>query len=122
VEVAKAGYRTDTITVNLQPGQVAARTIALLPFDFSVDEAAGDHRVKIYPNPSEAVFSIEVANAGNSELRLEAYDMTGRRIEEFMIPMAGGKAEVRHLLSPGMYVFRVYNSGGLIDSFNLAVH
>ena len=122
VEVAKAGYRTDTITVNLRAGQVAATSVALLPFDFSVSGIEENEQVRIYPNPSNDRFTIEVANTGNTELMLEATDMTGRVVKNFKLPMSGGKAEVSHELMPGLYVLRIFEADHLLDSFRLMVN
>jgi len=57
--VRMAGYQNDTVTVNLQAGQTASLTAALIPFGFSLGERELP-RLHFYPNPSEEVIHIAV--------------------------------------------------------------
>ena len=106
VVVTKPGYRTDTISVSMTPGQTAARTIALLPLDFSIDESLTDP-LKVYPNPTNGAFTLEIANSGNQEILLEAYSVTGRKVYSELVQMAAGKASCSPGLNKGVYIFQV---------------
>lgn len=123
VVVTKAGYIPDTIVVNMTPGQTAAYTIALLPVGFSVDEQSASEYLRAYPNPNNGNFTIELANTGNDNLRIEAYDASGVILINQQLPFSGGKGKVEfsHLLPPGIYLFRILNEGEFSESFRMVI-
>lgn len=121
VVVVKAGYITDTITVIMQAGQVAAETVALLPVGFSIEEGGVQDPVKAYPNPSAGSITIEVANSGNDNLHLVAYNMAGVKVLDQELAMSAGKHVIKSELRPGIYWFRLTQDGVHSGSFRMSV-
>jgi hypothetical protein len=70
-----------------------------------------DHAVQVYPNPSEGAFKIEL-DPGNSLIRLEVYDLLGKRV---LAESATGSSHTLALpesLSKGTYVLHLTTAQG----------
>ncbi len=73
----------------------------------SVSEMAEAQVLRMYPNPTEGLLTIETDNA--QLLAVEALDITGRQLG--LLPVSGSKADLS-ALTPGMYVLRVTTTAG----------
>ncbi|MEO6830605.1 MAG: T9SS type A sorting domain-containing protein, partial [Chitinophagaceae bacterium] len=59
--------------------------------------------VKVYPNPVEDVFTVEIPNTPITTLTIEIFDLTGRRLQTTNSSTAKTVISAEHLL-PGYYV------------------
>lgn len=121
VVVTKTGYITDTITVNMQAGLVAAETIALLPIGFSINESAGIFELNAYPNPSGGSFIVDLPGSGNINLSLKVFNTAGENVQNSKVSMASGSAEVSTNLPAGIYLFRLAEDEVFVGSFRMVI-
>jgi hypothetical protein len=65
--------------------------------------------VKVYPNPSQTLFNIQLSQGFGSEVRIRVTDLSGRVIEELKV-VSGSLIQIGHHYRPGMYIAEL-NSG-----------
>ena len=121
VVVNKAGYRPDTMSVVMSAGVVTAKTIALLPVGFSINEASSELSLSVYPNPSSGSFTFELPGSGNDRVRLAAFNAAGEQVLNREIYMSAGKAQISHSLPRGLYLFRVSRDGSASENFTMLI-
>ena len=49
-------------------------------FELAVDEAKLEHKIAIFPNPTNGMTTIEVNGAVNEQASIEIYDLMGRKM------------------------------------------
>lgn len=110
IVVSRAGYRNDTIMVNLSSGVEVQRTIALLPFNFSIDENSLLQELDVSPNPSKNQFTIAINEGiigGMAELTVRS--INGQVLMNQKIDLSNRSFTLDHNLKPGSYVLSLKN-------------
>tara|TARA_R110002072_G_scaffold97726_6_gene214855 strand:- start:4227 stop:5858 length:1632 start_codon:yes stop_codon:yes gene_type:complete len=110
VEVSHPGYQTLNLNLSLTSGVETYKEIALLPNDFSVEEAELQ-KFDLSPNPSTGSFSIQFpAETSGINSRIEIYSMKGQLVysEEFQTDKS--KTQVHHNLKAGVYQVVIKNN------------
>lgn len=108
VVVSKAGYRNDTISVNLSQGVETVRTIALLPFDFSLANTELGIEIQVVPNPSSGNFQLNLpkdVKGGIGELSIVS--LSGKLVFKSEIDLSQKTTLIEHNLSEGHYVLQI---------------
>ena len=74
-----------------------------------------------HPNPFAGVTEMEIGLVGNSDVKIEVYDVAGRKVRgETLAPRKAGwdkvafdgRDDAGHLLASGVYFYRVHANGG----------
>jgi len=76
--------------------------------------------VKVYPNPANEKFTVEVVTQADEELLFTLYDLSGRKIMIRQIE-ANSKTEIPVGLKKGIYFYRVEKEGEFIQSGKLVI-
>lgn len=112
VVVQKPGYYPDTLLVKMREGKIVNRTVNLIPIGFSVYENEGFAKgLKIYPNPSERLLSIELAQIENPLVYVRINDVSGRLVYSQKFDAGNGKLQLEHNLPEGVYMITITNGG-----------
>jgi hypothetical protein len=71
--------------------------------------ASQNEKVKIYPNPSDGIFTIEINKTESNKVSVEILDITGKLVYRNDYPVLGNLKETIDLqnLNKGMYFLRV---------------
>lgn len=92
----------------------------LSPSLTSVQNIVSNYDVKVYPNPSNGIFSVAITNSGsgitNSEYRIEVYNVLGEKIYSSQYSIHNTQYQIDLSNQPnGMYFYRVTEEKG--DTF-----
>jgi hypothetical protein len=96
-------------------GCTAADTIYILSTE--IDDLSGAlHNLKIYPNPTDGLIYIELNLAEYTDIRLEFFDATGRKIyiREFINVNGIHESMDISYLTPGVYFLKVQTKKGQV--------
>lgn len=69
------------------------------------NHASGDLRMKVYPNPSNGVFNLELTNNSNSNTSIEVYDLAGKIMDSRMVFGIREQFNLEHL-PKGVYLIK----------------
>lgn len=93
------------------------------PTFFNDSANAGDNYVKIYPNPTNGIFTFEYKLPDeNTNLVFEVYDITGRAL--FTIPLAGNEGKLTRDLSHvtnGIYFYSILSDKNRLESGKIII-
>jgi len=100
--------RTTTITVTAEDGATEEEYTIL----FSVATSTGiikiTDRIKIYPNPNNGLFTLELNNRTNDEYTVEVYDVIGKIVYKSNITENVSSIDLTHM-NAGLYYVSVNN-------------
>lgn len=74
--------------------------------------------VKLYPNPNNGIFELEVNGIMGNDLTCKLFNINGQEVSSFKVVVVNGKAsktiEMSRKLAAGSYYLGIYNSGKAI--------
>lgn len=80
----------------------------------ALDEVLSQEGLQLWPNPTEGQLNLSIQHAGYERLKLEVFDLMGRRVEMREIELEAGenllKLDMGHL-APGAYIIRMGEKG-----------
>ena len=101
-----------TSSINIPPGQF--RIFGNQPSTLSTDDFDLSNSISIYPNPTNNSFSI---NASVSNLSI--YDLTGKKVKEFIGEYSKGYSFDISNLTKSMYLVQIKNNSGAMKTTKL---
>jgi len=102
-----------TLTVNVGDGTLtsADQTVTVNVTKSTSVAVAESNGLKIYPNPSTGIFTIELNElAGKTTLRI--FDSGGKIV--FQKELVEKKVQVNQNLAPGVYLIKIFNDKGIV--------
>jgi hypothetical protein len=73
---------------------------------------------KLYPNPNNGVFELEIAGLSGNEVQAKLFNTTGQLVSNFSLIVENGKAsktiEMSKKLSAGTYYLGIYNNNSAV--------
>ena len=118
----KQGYRNDTVSLFLDNGVEVKHTFALLPFDFSVNEANEQGEIQLSPNPSQNYFTLHIdESVERSRSDLMITSVNGALVMQKELDLSNRDIRVEHHLKPGSYILNLKNKDMVFRSVNLLV-
>ena len=80
--VSKAGYYTDTFTINMSNGVMLNKQFALLSLTVSTKEQALLNTVSIYPNPTRSKVKLAGLSEFSGDLQWSLLDLSGKVLQQ----------------------------------------
>ena len=116
---AASGSYTVTLTISNECG--SATGINVVDVVTSVDEASAEgEKMNIYPNPANAVLTVELGQAPGGALRLVITDMAGRTVRDIAITAQRTELTIADLPS-GLYTAALHTGNTLVHRTRIAV-
>jgi plastocyanin len=74
------------------------------------------HKVNVYPNPANNLLNFKFDYEREGEVRIEFYDLTGRRVKIILAANSSSHIEVStNEFISGLYTFKFYFNNGLLN-------
>lgn len=70
----------------------------------------------IFPNPATDLFYIDGSQLNSAKVRVEVYNMIGRKVNEFQFGQAEKQTVDCSAWDKGVYILRIYSDGNLVKS------
>jgi hypothetical protein len=87
-----------------------------------IDNVRGDEVFSVYPNPSDGNFMIDLSSLQEREVRLEIYDLSGRKVcTKDLKPLGNVQPVSTGISQKGVYMLRVTGGGELLLRQNLSI-
>ena len=81
----------------------------------------GKVSISVYPNPSTGAIIIKGLSAGESKIKIEWYDVSGRLLEQQTGPVQSGIATINTQLSSGLYLLRYTAGDGIVHEQKIII-
>lgn len=110
VVVEKPGYHTDTLHVNMSRGIIRNRTVALIPFGFSMDETGHlSENISVYPNPTQGKIEVDIRHIVDANAEVQITDMSGRVLYRTRADVNSNHLVLDPELAQGVYILKLTN-------------
>lgn len=113
LEVSRVNYRTDTFSIQVQPGKATFGQFALAPNGLGLETQSILAQWSLYPNPSRGVLHLSGEGLYNAPLHYSLLDASGRVLKEATLgrQQQGNHYSFKWQLEPGWYLFRLKFKG-----------
>jgi choice-of-anchor B domain-containing protein len=109
IQFTKDGYETKVIeSVEFVNGGFLELEVEMAPETFTgINSFTDDISTKIYPNPFESSFRLELNSDMNGPIRIEIVDLTGQVVESHTLSGKSPSLTAGAALKPGLYFVRI---------------
>jgi choice-of-anchor B domain-containing protein len=114
IQFTKEGYQAKVLeSVEFVNGGFLELEVNMAPEIFTgMKSFTEDISIKIYPNPFESTFRLELVHDMNGPIRIEIFDLTGQVVERLNLTGISRSANAGAALKPGLYFVRITNQMG----------
>ncbi len=67
--------------------------------------------ISVYPNPVEIYLNIDISDLAEEEIRIEIYDLLGKKIQQLTMPYEVSIHLDIHEIPSGIYTINIFSSG-----------
>ncbi|UTW64938.1 T9SS type A sorting domain-containing protein [bacterium SCSIO 12643] len=84
----------------------------------SVNDIVSEESFKMYPNPNNGTFNIEIASSSSEDVRLSIYSILGQEVHRDRLMIKGNVIKQYNLnhLEQGIYIVKVSDANGMVKT------
>ena len=95
-----------TRTISLKSALITQDSVEIKKAQIPLDDLIGQHKIRIYPNPTKGILGVEIQNIGENTANLQIYSLGGLLLQKVRLASEYGNVDLSRQPA-GIYFLKI---------------